>query len=273
MPTPLFIACFLSLLPSVGLSGEPVLHIPLLETKPVIDGDLSDWKDNAFSDGVWDIDRLRRTSWFDPRRNRLTDHGNEPRPADDLRARYYTGWDREYLYFGVEAVDNVNDVTDPEPEDKRWYFRDSVCWFMEAPRDEAPERFGTGDNAFCFVIDAARPRHGAWWRHGSPGKNYIEEPIPPAAVDYAISMTRSDTSAGDFTLEARVATAPTLGASDPDWRPPEVGHVYSLEIVHCDPDGGAYGGHFILYGTGDDDSTWFKAVLVGPSGPVERREE
>ena len=273
MPTPLLIACFLPLLPAAVFCDEPVLYIPLLEKTPAIDGDLSDWKDHAFSDGVWDIDRLRRTSWFDPLRNRLTDHGGEPRPLEDLRARYYTAWDRDYLYFAVEAVDNVNDVADPGHEEKRWYFKDSVCWFMESPRDEAPEKFGRGDNAFCFVIDASNPRHGAWWRHGAPGETYIEEPIPSAAVDYVISMIPSGTSAGDFTLEARVAMAPTLGASDPEWQPPEVGHVYSLEIVHCDPDGGPYGGHFILYGTGDDDSTWFKAVLVGSSGPIERRKE
>jgi hypothetical protein len=65
--------------------------------------------------------------------------------------------------------------------------------------------------------------------------------------------------------------APTLGQSDPAWHPPQVGDVYSLEIVHTDPDGGNYGGHFLLYGRGDDDATWGKAVLVEPAKPVERR--
>lgn len=259
--------------PIILFADEPVIHIPMLPTAPVIDGDLSEWKDLAFSDGVWDIDRLRHTSWFEPWRNRLTDHGNEPHPHNDLRARYYTAWDSNYLYFGVEAVDNVNDVVDPSPEDKRWYFKDSICWFMEAPRDEAPEFFGQGDNALCFVIDTDRPQYAAWWRHGAPGKNYIEEPIPTQAVEYEIQMTPQNSSAGDFTLEARVAMNPTLGESDPNWQPPEIGHVYSLEIVHCDPDGGSYGGHFILYGTGDNDNTWRKAILVGPNSTTQREKE
>ena len=75
---------------------------------------------------------------------------------------------------------------------------------------------------------------------------------------------------GDFVLEARVNMAATFGASDPDWQPPRVGHEYGLEIVHCDPDGGSYGGHFILYGTGDDDATWARAILSVPLDPIQR---
>ena len=71
--------------------------------------------------------------------------------------------------------------------------------------------------------------------------------------------------------EARVKMAPTLGQSDPAWHPPRVGDVYGLEIVHTDPDGGDYGGHFLIYGRGDDDATWGKMILTGPAKPVERK--
>lgn len=239
----------------------------------VIDGDLAEWKEQAFTDGVWDIYRLRHQPWFDPRRNRLTDHGNEPSPEDDLQARYYLAWDEKYLYLGAECRDNVNDVDDPAHEDQRWYFKDCICWFMEAPGDEVPEQFGQGDNAFCFVIDVRKPPYGAWWRHGAPGQRYIEEPLPAGAVDYAIRMDPWDRKKADFILEARVDMAATFGQSDPHWTPPRIGDVYRLEIVHTDPDGGAYGGHFILYGSGDDDSTWGKAILVGPQTPLERQKE
>src|SRR5574340_585827 len=70
------------------------INAPLLEKAPAIDGDLAEWKDYAFTDGVWDIYRVMHTPWFDPGRNRLTDHGNEPRPEDDLSARYYIAWDK-----------------------------------------------------------------------------------------------------------------------------------------------------------------------------------
>jgi hypothetical protein len=144
---------------------------------------------------------------------------------------------------------------------------------MEAPRDDAPEWFGQGDNAFCFVIDADRPSYATWWRHGAPGQTYLEEPIPAEAVDYSIQFDPWGTGPADFILEARVAMAATFPMSDPTWRPPQVGDEYSLNIVHCDPDGGGYGGHFMVYGDGDDDSTWSRVILVGPQEPIERLPE
>jgi hypothetical protein len=244
------------------------LRVPRLERSPVIDGDLSEWRRNAFSDGLWDIARLVHSPWYDPKINRLTDHGNEPPLEEDLSARYYMAWDNQYLYLGAEVRDNVNDAIDPAHEPKRWYYKDAICWFIEAPRTAQAKKFGVADNAFCFVIDTSKPVHGAWWRHGAPGKTYVEEPLPKTAIQYAIRM-HSD-KRGDFTLEARVAMAPTLGVSSPDWHAPRVGDVYGLEIVHTDPDGGDYGGHFLIYGRGDDDSTWGWMELAGPSPALER---
>ena len=148
------------------LVEPPPLYVPHLADAPTIDGNLDEWKQAAHHDGVWDIYRLRHASWYDGgARNRLTDQApDEPALEDDLRARYYMAWDEAYLYFGAEVHDNVNDVDDPDPAPRRWMFKDSICWFMEAPRDEAPERFGRGDNAFCFVADASMPDYGAWWR-------------------------------------------------------------------------------------------------------------
>ena len=150
----------------------PGIAAPFLESAPLIDGDLAEWKALAFTDGIWDIHRLKHTSWFRPRANRLTDHGDEPAPGEDLQARYYLAWDEKYLYLGAEVRDNVNDVHDPKPEANRWYFMDCVAWFIEAPRDATNERFGQGDHAFCFVIDARMPAYGAWWRYGTPDLNY-----------------------------------------------------------------------------------------------------
>jgi hypothetical protein len=250
-----------------------LVRVPRLETPVRIDGDLSEWKSVAFADGLWDITRLRHAPWFDPAINRLTDHGGEPSPEEDLQARYYLAWDRTYLYFGAEVRDNVNDTVDPTPAPGRWYFKDAVGFFVEAPADAIPERFGAGDHAFCFTIDPARPADGAWWRHGTPAASYVEEPIPASAVEYAIRMDPRKCGRGDFILEARVAMASTLGQGDPGWHPPRAGDVYRLEIVHTDPDGGGYGGHILLYGRGDDDSTWARMVLTDPIRPIERKPE
>jgi hypothetical protein len=252
-------ACLLFL--TAALYGQ----IPRLERPVTVDGSLAEWKDYAFNDGLWDLDRLRHSPWYDPAINRLTLHRNET--GVDLAARYFIAWDDNFLYLGADVQDNVNDVTDPAHEPKRWYYKDAICWFIEAPRLAAGKKFGEGDNAFCFVIDTTRPDYGAWWRHGAPGKAYIEEPIPKDAVNYAIRRGQR----GDFVLEARVAMAPTLGASTPAWRAPRIGDIYGLEIVHTDPDGEDYGGHFLIYGRGDDDSTWGRFTLAAPQGPVERK--
>lgn len=268
----------LGLVSAAGQKWDPAcypIRVPRLEKPPRIDADLSEWKYLAFTDGVWDILRLRQAPWYDPKINRLTNHGgvdNTTAPEDDLQARYYTAWDDHYLYFGAEVKDNVNDVSDPHPEPKRWYFKDAICWFVEAPRMAAGRKFALGDQAFCFVIDVKKPSDGAWWRHGLPGRNYVEEPLPKSAVDYAIRMNPWGRGAGDFILEARVAMAPTLG-TNPAWHAPRVGDTYGMEIVHSDPDGGDYGGHFLIYGDGDDDSTWGRMVLTGPIQPIERKPE
>jgi len=240
------------------------IPVPRLEKPVVIDGDLSEWRDFAYTDGVWDIERLRQCPWFDPERNRLTNHGERCHPTQDLMSRYFIAWDETFLYLGAEVHDNANDAEDPEHEPKRWYYKDSVSWFMEAPRDQENERFGEGDHAFSFVIDPAKPSYGAWWRHGSGEESYIEEPLPPESVAYEIKMNPWGKGPGDYVLEARVNMEGTFGRGDPSWAFPREGHVYSLAIVHCDPDGGGYGGHLILYGTGDDDNTWRPCVLRGP---------
>src|SRR3954471_21931091 len=103
-----------------------VVRVPRLETPPRIDGDLSEWKSFAFTDGLWDLARVRHGPWFDPAINRLTDHGGEPSPVDDVRARYYLAGDETYLYLGAEVHDNINDTKDPQHEPKRWYFKDAV---------------------------------------------------------------------------------------------------------------------------------------------------
>jgi len=269
------IAVFIGLTigPSRGQAPQHEVTVPKLEAAPTIDGDLSEWREQAFSDGVWDIHRLRHTPWYEADRNRLTDHGESASLEDDLQARYYLAWDNQYLYFGAESRDNVNDCDDPAHEDSRWYYKDCVCWFVEAPRDDIPEEFGQGGNGFCFVIDPARPSYGAWWRHGNPDTTYIEEPLPLGAVDYEIRMDPWSRSPADFVLEARVAMAPTLGVSDPDWRPPRQGDEYGLSVVHTDPDGGAYGGHFIVYGIGRNDGYWARMFLGGPSQPPGRKAD
>jgi hypothetical protein len=273
---PALVLCSVIGLAPAGQRSNPYsfrIQAPRLVAEPVIDGDLSEWRDRAYSDGVWDIARLAQTPWYDPARNRLTIHGAEPSADQDLSARYFIAWDETYLYLGAEARDNRNDVDDPEHEPKRWYYKDAVCWFVEAPRLEFAKQFGEADNAFCFVIDESRPPYAAWWRHGTPEASYVEEPLQRSQAEYALVMNPWGGGEADFVLEARIDMKSTLGVSSPQWSAPEIGDIYGLQIVHTDPDGGGYGGHFIVYGAGDDDSTWGVMELVGPKEPIERKSQ
>jgi hypothetical protein len=65
--------------------------------------------------------------------------------------------------------------------------------------------------------------------------------------------------------------APTFGVSSTAWRAPKIGDTYGLTIVHTDPDGGEYGGHFLIYGRGDNDASWTAFTLTGPLSPVARQ--
>ncbi|MGD1848002.1 MAG: sugar-binding protein [Salibacteraceae bacterium] len=238
--------------------------IPQLQKAPSIDGNLEEWKALAFSDGAWDLDRVKASAWYQPKRNRLTLHEGEDPNSLDLKARYYMAWDRKYLYLGAEVKDNVNDVTEAKHAPKRWYYKDAIAWFLEAPLDTVAEKFGEGDHGFAFVIDTTRPDYGAWWRHGSTATNYLEEPLPVKGSDYAIVMQPTKDSPAGYVLEARIAWAATVKKGSSAWKKPKVGDRYRLMLVHCDPDGGEYGGHLLIYGQGDDDSTWTE-VKLGPA--------
>lgn len=266
----LFILNTLHAQPNLSPSGP--IEIPFLKQPPTIDGDLSEWKNFAFHDGVWDLERVIHTPWYEPSRNRLTLHPGERADAqNDLSARYYMAWDSVWLYLGAEVKDNFNDIIPHKPEPRRWYYKDCVAWFVEAPGDTVSETFGEGDHGFCFVADPDKPENGAWWRHGNSDTTYLEEPLPSANADYSVKMNPWNRSEGDYIIEARINLKKTLATSDPNWTPPKTGDIYRMMVVHTDPDGGDYGGHLLIYGKGDDDISWTWAILAGPREPVERK--
>ena len=65
--------------PLFAQPSTPPLYIPQLVQEPIIDGDLSEWKDYAHNDGVWDMRRITQTGFYTldrGARNRLTVHGD-----------------------------------------------------------------------------------------------------------------------------------------------------------------------------------------------------
>lgn len=238
------------------LVGQTELkRIPELKQSIEIDADLSEWKTGAFSEGVWNMDRVREAPWFEPKRNRLVIDEGEDTTEIDLKAEYFVGFRDSFLILGAEVWDNVNDTMDSKHEPKRWYYKDAIAWFFELPSDTVAEKFGDGDHGFCFVMDTAMPDYGAWWRHGSETQNYIEEPQPINAVDYSIKMNPWSRNGADYIFEARINLSILLGVEK--WQYLRQKRARMM-IVHCDPDGGEYGGHMLIYGKGDIDKTWYE---------------
>lgn len=250
-----------------------MIPVPYLETEPSIDGNLGEWKDMAYSDGVWDLNRVSHCSWYDEKRNRLTNHDEDVSIEYDLSSRYYIAWDDQYLYLGAEVTDNINDIIESKHAPKRWYYKDAIAWFIEAPGDDKDEAFGQGDHAFAFIIDTSRPDYGAWWRHGSSDSTFIEEPLPIDNMAYSIQLNPWNKGHSDYIFEARIDMVALFPQSDPDWKAPKIGDIYRMMIVHCDPDGGEYGGHLLIYGSSDNDNTWSKMILTGPQAPLERKKK
>ena len=244
----------------------PSIKIPKLSQAPIIDGNLDDWKSQAFTDGLWDMERVRTTPWYQSKKNRLTDHGDEPSETEDLNARYYMAWDAQFLYLGADVTDNKNDVSESKHAPKRWYYKDAIAWFIEAPRDTLTEVFQQGNHGFAFVIDTTRPDYGVWWRHGDAETQFIEEALPAEAYEFALKMTPKG-----YLLEAKIDMTQTFKPGDPAWKSPQEGDEYGLMIVHCDPDGGEYGGHMLIYGKNDTDKTWSTVVLSGEKQIPERK--
>ncbi len=242
-------------------------QLPYLSEPPVIDGNLYEWKDSAYHDGMWDLQRVSQSPWYDPKRNRLTKHSVLDLINHDLQARYYLAWDDSSLYLGAIVYDNFNDVSESRHAPKRWYYKDAIAFFMEAPLDTVDETFGAGNHGFAFVIDTTYPDYGAWWRRGDPDTSFLESPLPQEAVEYKIRFT----NVYSYTLEARIDMRQTFATSDPAWRSPQEGDYYSLMIVHCDPDGGEYGGHLLIHGKGDPDRTWMPIQLVRDLAPLLRK--
>ncbi|MFK7925726.1 MAG: sugar-binding protein [Bacteroidia bacterium] len=233
-------------------------QLPYLSEAPIIDGNLHEWQDSAFHDGLWDLARVAQAPWYNPKRNRLTQHSELDSLHQDLQARYYMAWDDSSLYLGAIVHDNFNDVSESRHAPKRWYYKDAISFFIEAPLDTIDETFSAGNHGFSFVIDTTFPDYGAWWRRGDPDTTFLETPLPTQAVEYKIRFTNATT----YILEARIDMRQTFATSDPLWRSPQEGDQYSFMIVHCDPDGGEYGGHLLIHGKGDPDQSWTPIQLV-----------
>ena len=237
-----------ALLPLLGCA-QSQMDIPHANVSLNIDGDLADWKNYAYSQGKWNLKRSSSEPWHSPKRSRLINEADEPTGSIDLSSTFYIAWSDSGLILGAEVEDNILDVVETEHLDERWYNKDGVAWFFELPYDTIPKRFAAGSVALCFIADTSYPEYGAWMRYGNDSADYLEQAIPKETQEYSVKVTTDG-----YIIEAFVSWE--LFRKYGQFSEEITETLGSMMIVNCDPDGGEYGGHLLIYGKGDNDATW-----------------
>ena len=256
-----------------------IVEVPKLKKPVVIDGDLSDLSSQAWSSGLWDLNRMQKQAWFveNPWPMDIFDSGVEPpgtaNTSRDITGEYYIAWDDQGIYLAVQAQDNVHDVIADDGTPWGWYLKDGCSWFFDIPHDGDGWMPWSGDHVFSFVADDTYPANSTWWRHGDSSdatvteirswggrgwrmsKNWIEE---PGHWRWQHEVKLNDGDDAGYTIEAFIP----FGES---WmKTPKPGDTVGLMIVHTDPDGGRkpFGGQLQLFGSGDHDGTWADMIFT-----------
>jgi hypothetical protein len=243
---------------SAHLSSAVTVEAPMLSFKPTIDGDLSDWEDFAWTDGVWDLQRLQQQPYFTACSG-IFDSGVEPEgtpmTAADLSGEYFHAWDMDGIYLGVKTTDNVHDTVTSIDDANDWWLKDSCAWYFDVPHDGDGVPYIQGDHVIDFVADDTYPSNGKKWDHGDADGHQRGADLPDT-VQYAVAIDA--VSGTSYVIEAFVPFAETLIAVNPEFQPAVGLTIGGGMIVHTDADLGEedFGGQFCLNSTGDDDGEW-----------------
>tara|TARA_A100001037_G_scaffold229123_1_gene207249 strand:- start:135 stop:1070 length:936 start_codon:yes stop_codon:yes gene_type:complete len=271
--------CLLFSFSVVDAHDGTTIEVPKLKKPIVIDGDLSDLASQAWSSGVWDLDRMKAQSWYveNPWPMDIFDSGEEPPGTANTRAditgEYFMAWDDNGIYLAVQATDNVHDVTAEVDTPWGWYLKDGCSWFIDVPHDGDGAMTSVGDHVFSFVADDTYPPNSTWWRHGDPSAPEITEVwrggqrgwrMSPSWLEepghwwWQYQVKRNGSGDAGYAIEAFVPFGQ-------HWmKTPKPGDTVGLMIVHTDPDGGRkpFGGQLQLFGSGDHDGTWADMIFT-----------
>ena len=263
-----------------GAEGD----VPKLLFKPTIDGDISEWEEFAFTDGVWDIDRITGQPWFSTATGLLdavndqTNESNEPDGSalgpDDLTTQYWLAWDDEGMWGGVRAQDNVHDVGASNLLPSRWPWRDACSWFVDVMHEGFAEPNVIGHHIWSFVAEYPQREGTHWWRHGEADVENLEVAAPPNVA----SMAR--VGGGNFDADYEIEMFmpwDNMIALSPNFNPSE-GWVIGIVVVSTDPDGTTpdggdiqdWGGQYVLWGSGAENGDFtLSAPIEGQPVAVE----
>ncbi|HJP31607.1 MAG: sugar-binding protein [Candidatus Latescibacteria bacterium] len=232
----------LATIPTHAHDSDPLLPA-FVSTAPVIDGDLSEWKDTPF------IEVTPQNGVFDG-------EAGETESPQDFSFHFAVASDEQYLYVAVRIVDDILVLdTNPDPAElhTRAWMDDAVEIFIDGDHNHAPHardslgiEFKTGGE-FSVVANGAVtsdqsgvPGRGndpeAWTSAGSYG---------PKGAAYAAPW---DSTTGGFQIEARLNHRIMGEAVGPGSR---IGFTIS---AHDDDDGGDR--DVALYWKGISPSAW-----------------
>lgn len=256
-----------------------IVEVPKLSAPVLIDGDLSDLSPQAWSSGLWDLDRMKKQAWFvdNPWPMEMFDSGKEPsgtaNTPNDITGEYFMAWDDNGLYLAVRATDNVHDVTAGDDIPWGWYMKDGCSWFIDVRHDGDGWMTSYGDHVFSFIAEDTDEVNNTWWRHGDDAPPIVEKVNRGMGVGWRMngswmeepghwmweSVVVIDKSNGtDYVIEAFVPFGEYWMET------PQPGDTVGLMIVHSDADGGKkpFGGQIQLFGAGDHDGTWADMVFT-----------
>ena len=124
-----------------------------------LDGDPSEWTDFAYTDGVWDWDRIIAQPWYNPAGANSPpsatgpDEGAEAGTPDDFSVEFWSAWDDQGVVIAASATDNIWDVHSVGA-DSPSYVNSDVVAIQTDSNGGFIERDQPGFNSY-------------WWRVGS----------------------------------------------------------------------------------------------------------
>lgn len=246
---------------------------------PVIDGDGSEWIDSAYTDGVWDWERIIAQPWF------LADtfslfppptqfEGAEGGTSEDFSFEFYSAWDDNGIYVLFDVTDNIWDIHSVGTgmsyanSDVASLYLDTKggsgtrsdpgwlsYWWRAAPGQ------GSQDLVRRISQDPANPGSTA---------HFFGTDVPEALAETTVDPTEvvAGASGSNWKLETFVSWD-GFTAQDPAFVAPFEGRELGWAFLVIDADGSGFNGQFFVHGGeggGDpENASW---TSLAPGGPV-----
>ena len=259
-------------------------------TAVTIDGDPSEWMDFAWSDGVWDWERVAASSWYGPEGVSKPpaatgpDEGAEAGTPDDFSVETFAAWDDDAVYFAFVVTDNIWDVHSVG-ESNSFANSDVACIVIDAK------------GGFGRTTEESGYRNAGiaswWWRAGEGSTDgtaddlkrrishtvgetaqYFGEDVPEAQGRTIVDPVGTSPNAlgGSWVFEGKLTWQGIIDNTEETWAPPFEGREMGWIFFAIDADGAQGDSFFFLYGgapTSDAENYSWTTFVLGEDVAVE----